>query len=68
MEKVSSSSLWAAGYDYGTGELYVEFNNGMLYRYSGVPVAIYQGLMTADSCGRYLNACVRDVFAYERVG
>ncbi len=61
MIPVSSSNIASIGYENGT--LYVAFNRGGLYAYSGVPVSIYHGLMSASSheklfsfsCKRHLS-------------
>lgn len=66
MIPVSSSNIASIGYEDGT--LYVMFNNGSLYAYSGVPAHIYQGLMTASSHGSYLARYVKGVYPYRRIG
>src|SRR5436309_2242390 len=49
---LSSSALASAAYSSG-GTLEVEFNDGATYRYSGVPVLVFLGLVNAASPGRY---------------
>lgn len=39
--------------------LEVEFKNGAVYQYYDVPQSIYEGLMAADSHGRYLDIYVK---------
>jgi hypothetical protein len=39
--------------------LEVELQDGTVYQYTDVPEATYQGLMAADSHGRYFNHHVR---------
>lgn len=65
MTPVSSSNLNSVGYENGT--LYVRFNNGSLYAYSGVPESIYRGLMSASSHGSYLAQNVKGVYPYKRI-
>lgn len=56
---VSSSNLKAIGYDAQTRTLEVEFLNGGLYSYSGVPSSVHAGLMSASSHGSYFDAYVK---------
>lgn len=65
-ETVSSSELRSIGYE-NTMVLQVEFQNGGLYNYFEVPVAIYTQLMSASSKGRYFNKNIRNVYQCERV-
>ena len=51
MTPVSSSNIASIGYENGT--LYVAFNRGGLYAYSGVPESVYRELMSAPSHGHY---------------
>ena len=66
MIPVSSSNIASIGYESGT--LYVAFNRGGLYAYSGVPESIYHGLMSASSHGSYLASHVKDIYPYRRIG
>lgn len=56
---VSSSNLKSVGYDESSKTLEVEFLNGTVYQYSGVPASVYQGLMSASSHGSYLDQYVK---------
>lgn len=64
---VQSSSLHSVGYEEETKTLEIEFNNGSVYRYYGVPFSVYQGLMSAPSHGKYFHQHIRDVYPYTRV-
>ena len=57
---VSSSNLRSVGYDPSTSTLEVEFNNGGLYQYSGVPQSVHAGLMAASSHGSYFDAHIKN--------
>jgi len=48
------------GYDEVTGELQVQFQNGAIYSYQGVPPEIYQGLVNAPSKGQYFAYTIRN--------
>lgn len=66
MIPVSSSNLNSVGYENST--LYVRFNDGSLYSYSGVPEYVYNELMNASSKGRYLAAYVKGHYPYSKIG
>lgn len=56
---VSSSNIASIGYDANNMVLEVEFLNGSIYQYYDVPQIIYDGLMAADSHGKYLAAYIK---------
>jgi hypothetical protein len=56
---IQSSNLASVGYDKTTNTLEVEFTNGNVYQYSGVPIDVYEGLMASNSKGRYLNENIK---------
>ena len=60
---VVSTNLATVGYDRSTATLEIEFRGGALYRYRGVPHAIYRELMSANSKGRYFVQHIRGKFA-----
>ena len=64
---VASSNLCAVGYDFTSRTLEIEFNDGSVYRYSGVPENVYRALMSAGSHGRYFAAFIKDCYPYRRV-
>lgn len=51
--QVESSMLHSIGYEPGNQVLELEFNNGQVWQYQGVPKAVYDALMKADSRGSY---------------
>ncbi|MFD7897030.1 KTSC domain-containing protein [Streptomyces sp. NPDC059568] len=61
MQRVSvvSSSLASVGYETRSRTLEVQFKNGGIYRYAGVPEAVHSGLMSAPSKGRYFDAFIK---------
>lgn len=65
---VASSNIATIGYDESTDTLEVEFLNGGIYQYFGVPVNIYDQLMQAGSKGRFLITYIRNAYPYSRVG
>ena len=64
MIKVESSNVVAIGYK--DNKLYVDFKSGS-YVYYDVPQPVYDGLLKAESKGKYMWAHVRDVYSYERL-
>lgn len=65
---VASSNIASIGYDAPSQTLEVEFLNGTIYQYYGVPQNLYDQLMQAGSKGRFLNTYIKNAFGYSRVG
>lgn len=64
MHYFNSTALSAARYDRDTKTLTIWFTSGgQAYDYYGVPVMVYEGLITAASAGEYFNAYIRDQYA-----
>ena len=60
---VESSYLKSVGYDPAKQLLEVEYANGGVYEYSGVPEKVYADMMAAESVGKFFGAKVRSEFA-----
>jgi|21_taG_2_1085346.scaffolds.fasta_scaffold14282_2 lysyl-tRNA synthetase class 2 len=58
-----SSNIASAEYDANKSVLTIEFKNGGMYLYSGVPKTVFDGLIQAPSAGRYFASRIRDKFA-----
>lgn len=54
-----SSNIAAATYDDVSLSLVVVFHRGARYRYCDVPPATWQGLVAAESAGRYFHANIK---------
>jgi len=67
LKPVDSEMLVAVGYEEKSHSLFAEFKTGGTYRYKNVPSFIYQGLMSADSIGRFMHKYVLERYPYERV-
>jgi hypothetical protein len=63
---MDSRSVASAGYDSRSATLEIEFVNGSVYQYFDVPVAVFHGLLAAESAGRYFNAHIRNHYRYLR--
>ena len=62
--RLNSSSIAEVAYNVETDELDVTFVRGPhVYTYYGVPRAIFEGLVSAESAGAYFNANIRNRFA-----
>jgi hypothetical protein len=56
---ITSFHLRSVGYDADTNTLEVEFRDGGLSRYSGVPASVHVYLMASASPGGYFNTHVK---------
>ena len=65
---VSSSNVKAIGYDANSQTLEVEFVNGRVYQYYGVPDHVHAEFMRAPSKGQFLHYQIKNQYAYSRVG
>lgn len=63
--KVLSSSIRSVGYDPGERVLDVQFEQGDVYRYFGVPPRVYEKLIHADSIGAYVNRGIKRDYDHE---
>jgi hypothetical protein len=61
---LDSRLLASATFDAGESQLLLEFCNGAIYLYFGIPEALYQNLLAADSKGAYFNRHIRNLFHY----
>ena len=57
---VESTTMRSVGDDSARQILEVEFTSGAVYQYLEVPAAVFDGLMRAESKGRYFNQEIRD--------
>ncbi len=64
--EVESSMINAVRYDEENRLLEVHFNTGKVYCYEDVPPDVFQGLLDAESKGRYMRAYIIDVYPYRR--
>lgn len=63
---VESTSLKSVGYLESEQRLEVEFINGLVYDYFGVPPAVHEALMGSISKGSFFNTQVKERFRFER--
>lgn len=69
MEKqpVKSRILRSVGYDDSAKILEIEFQSGLVYQYTGVPLKVYQDLLHADATGKYYSEKIRPKFTAKQV-
>jgi hypothetical protein len=60
--KVDSSHIASVGYDSGTRVLHLEFSNGTVYEYKGVPEHYYRALSDAKSSGSAFHKYIKPHF------
>ena len=64
---VESSHFAAVGYDPGSRKMHIEFKNGAVYEYAGVPEVFHKTLMTADSQGEFFHKNVKPHFKARKI-
>ncbi|MFA7290589.1 MAG: KTSC domain-containing protein [Melioribacteraceae bacterium] len=67
MTPVQSSNVASVGYEDATLTVFVQFLNGTIYIYKGVPQFEFENLKTAASVGSYLHRNFKNIYAYERI-
>jgi hypothetical protein len=65
---VSSSSVATIGYDIESQVLELEYHNGGVYQYQGVPPAMHDQLMNPPSIGTFVNQQIKKFYVVNRVG
>jgi DNA helicase HerA-like ATPase len=66
-QPVTSSAIVSVGYDPGSETLEVELVDGPVYQYFGVSEQVHEGLLSAESIGKYYNENVRNAYSYARL-
>ena len=64
---LDSSVLTAVAYRAGLQQLYLQFQEGNIYRYFACPRSVYKELLAAESKGGYFVQHIRNGFHCERV-
>ena len=60
---VDSTTMRSVGYEAKSRVLEIEVDWGAVYQYIGVPARTHEGLMAAESKGRYFNDEIRDCYS-----
>ena len=61
----ASSAIRRGAFHPGTGVLDIWYAGGDRYSYFNVPIAIWEGLLAAQSAGEFVNLHVKPHFRYE---
>lgn len=61
-----SSNVAGFSYEEATQTLTIEFNSGSRYNYYDVPPHVFEGMKSAASKGKYLNAEIKGAYRYAR--
>jgi len=64
---IESSNLDSVGYDEVNKVLEISFISGGIYQYIDVEPQVYEGLLYADSAGKYFHRNIKGQFNYKRV-
>jgi hypothetical protein len=67
-QSVKSVILRSVGYDAGAKSLEIEFRTGLVYRYSGVPLNVFEDLMHSAEKGKYFSEKIRPRFPAKQAG
>jgi hypothetical protein len=62
-EPVTSSLIKSTGHDPATSTMEVEFTDGKVYRYEGVPAEVHDNMRAAESVGRHFLRTVKPAFS-----
>ena len=65
--RVESLAIRSVGYDPLESILEIEFINGDVYQYYGVPELEYNELMSAESKGQFVNLRIKEHYAYAAI-
>ena len=66
LTRVESTTLDTVGYDHATQLLRLQFHSHAVYDYPGVPVDVYESLLSAPSKGAYFNRNIRGRFPFQK--
>lgn len=70
MTPVDSSQIAAVGYDQAGKVLAIQFKAkagpGSVYHYADVPPEVYQGLLAAESAGKFFGSTIRGKFEFTK--
>ena len=64
---VASTTLSTIAYDGIRNLLQLEFRNGAVYQYFGVPVSEYEALLDSPSKGSCFNQAIRGRYPFARI-
>lgn len=63
--EIKSSNIKSV--DWKDRVLTVEFRQGGKYEYYEVPESVYEGMINAQSAGKFFHAMIKDIYNYKKV-
>ncbi len=63
-ETVESSVVRSVGH---SRVIEIEFESGRVYQYMDVPEDVYEGMLAAESKGKYFNKYIRGKYPYQEI-
>lgn len=66
LQEVESTVIKAIAYDEASEALTIEFVSGETYVYAGVPKAVYEALMAAESKGEYFQGNIKGRYEFSK--
>jgi KTSC domain len=66
-QPIASSSLRSVGYDAETDTLEIEYVNGGLYRYLGVPPLVHRQLLKSENPGTFVNQRIKPFYVVKEI-
>ena len=67
MNDIKSSNIKHTVYDTETKKMLVEFNNGLKYEYSEVPLQIYTQFRMTESQGKFFSSKISRTYKYVKL-
>ena len=65
--RINATNMRAVGYDPSARALEIEFTNGNILRYSGVPAEVHRRLVSAASPASYWRDNIEEEYPAQRV-
>jgi len=65
--EIKTSNIKSTEYDTETKDLVVEFNNGLKYKYDGVPHQVYTRLRLSESQGKFFTTDIAKKYPYKKL-
>jgi len=66
-QSVLSSNISSIGYESESSTLEMEFLDGSVYQYHGVPQSVYESLMAAASHGEYFSRNIKNTYSFIKI-
>jgi len=64
---VRSTNIRSIGHESKSNTLEIEFSDGGIYQYFGVPESAFKGLMSALSHGSYFHKHIKDKYRWAKI-